>query len=79
MKNFKLIDGDISSSLYEKTLIGKVTKNRYKILSSYLRRKSYRQHCGHEWDCCGCVFAVSFSLQATNNQFTIQMVESRNC
>jgi hypothetical protein len=78
MRNFKYVDGDESSRLFEKTLIGKITKNRYKVLSSYVRRKSYRQHCGCEWDCCGCVFAVSYSLQMTNNQVTIQMVESRN-
>lgn len=78
MKNFKLVDGDESSSLFEKTLIGRITKNRYKVLSSYVRSKSYSQHCGCEWDCCGCVFAVSYKLQVTNNQVKIQMVESRN-
>lgn len=78
MKNFKFIDGDESSSLFEKTLIGRVTKKRYRMLSSYVRRKSYTTHCGHEWDCCGCLFAVSYVLKANNNQVTIQMIESRN-
>ena len=78
MNKFKFVDGDESSTHYERTLNGKLTKSRYKLLSSYVRKKSYTEHCGCEWDCCGCLFQVSYGLQIINNQVTIQMSEYRN-
>jgi hypothetical protein len=78
MKKFKLVDGNESSIVYERKFSGKMTKKRYKFLDSWTRRKSYREHCGCEWDCCGCLFAVSYNFRYKFNQVTITMVESRN-
>ena len=78
MTKFKFVNGDESSNHYERTLNGKLTKNRYKLLQSYVRRKSYTENCGCDWDCCGCLFEVSYKLKVNNNQVTIQMSEYRN-
>lgn len=59
---WNLVDGDCDWRTYEHIIDGRMTKLRYKILSRYVRKNSWREHCGHEWDCCGCMFAERLSL-----------------
>lgn len=78
MKNFKLVNGDESVSNFERVLNGKVTKSRYKLLASYVRRKSFSFNCGCDWDCCGCVFQENYGINISNNQIRITMSQHRN-
>ena len=59
---FYPIYSDIDCQIYERNLMGRVTKGSYKKLSKLCRKKSYRIHCGCEPDCCGCLFAEEFQL-----------------
>jgi hypothetical protein len=83
MRNFKEIDGDMDYRLFEKTFVGRLTKCRYKSILKYCRVKTTRTHCGHEHDCCGCLFAESYSMKLIRVNtlilgFKIQVVYSYN-
>ncbi len=78
MKHFNLVDGTDETSVYERKFSGRLTRKRYKLLDSLTRKRSYRENCGHEWDCCGCVFAVCYSFVYRNNQVIVRMVQFRN-
>lgn len=78
MKKFNYVDGDESSSVYERKFSGRLTKKRYKFLDSLTRRISYRENCGCEHDCCGCLFAVYYSFAYINNEVIVKMVQCRN-
>ena len=77
-REFTLIDGDFDYRRYEKAIDGRMTKLRYKIISRYARKKSWREHCGHEWDCCGCMFAESYNLSYTNGIWKLTVGQSFN-
>jgi hypothetical protein len=57
---------------------GRMTKARYKILSRYCRKMIYRQRCGHDYDCCGCVFAEYYEFDYKQNQVIIYHSIHRN-
>lgn len=76
VKRMKLVDSDLEFRLYERTFTGRMTKLRWKILSSWCRRKSWSQHCGHDWDCCGCLHAQSCGFTYKHNQVTIRIQHS---
>jgi hypothetical protein len=78
MTKFTLIDGDMDYRVYEHVIDGRMTKSRYKIINRYARKSSWREHCGHEWDCCGCMFARRMELKYKNNKWILGMVESFN-
>jgi hypothetical protein len=64
--------------VYEHIIDGRMTKLRYKIINRYARKNSWREHCGHEWDCCGCMFARGMELEYKNNKWVLEMSESFN-
>lgn len=78
MIKFELIDGDMDYSVYEHVIDGRMTKLRYKIISRYVRKNSWRGHCGHEWDCCGCMYAQSMDLEYKDNKWTLYKVNNYN-
>jgi len=78
MTKFNIIDADMDYRTYEHTIDGRMTKLRYKIINRYARKNSWREHCGHEWDCCGCMFARNVELEYQNNKWTLRMSENFN-
>jgi hypothetical protein len=48
-------DADIDYRTCQRTFSGRMTRARYKLIHRYCRRNSFSTHCGHEWDCCGCL------------------------
>ena len=78
MTKFILIDGDMDYSVYEHVISGRMTKLRYQIINRYARKNSWRKHCGHEWDCCGCMYARSMELEYKDNKWILGMSESFN-
>lgn len=46
---------DYDGQTFFKLLRGRLTKKRYKVISGFCRKYSFRVHCGHEHDCCGCL------------------------
>jgi len=78
-KNFKPAEGsDFDYKIYERHFSGKLTKCRYKILDSFCRKNSFHTHCGHEWDCCGCLCGQSMSFEYKHNQVTVTLTQSFN-
>jgi hypothetical protein len=57
---------------------GRLTKARYKAVSRFCRMNTWRRHCSHEWDCCGCLFAQRMSFTYRHNQISIFIHQSRN-
>lgn len=72
------IDGDMDYRVYEHRIEGRMTKSRYKILSRYVRVKSWREGCGHEWDCCGCMFAENLKLNYVGGVWKLILTQSFN-
>lgn len=71
-KGFIPIDSDIDRLTRTKTLTGRMTKLRYKLLNRWVRNHSkVYPHCGHEWDCCGCAHSSFSTLEITHNSATI--------
>lgn len=63
---------------YRREFTGKMTKRRWEIIDSYCRRNSFRDHCGCEWDCCGCLCGQSMSFSYKYNQVRIGLTQSFN-
>ena len=78
MIKWVLTDGDIDYRTYEYPIEGRMTRLRYKILSRYTRKKSWREDCGHEWDCCGCMFAERMSLSYVSGNWKLILGQSFN-
>jgi hypothetical protein len=78
MTKWTLIDGDMDWRRYEHPIEGRMTKLRYKILSRYARKKSWRESCGHEWDCCGCMFSEGMSLSYIDGKWKLILGQSFN-
>jgi hypothetical protein len=55
----------------ERVLSGRINKSRYKFLQRLCRVLSWRESCGHEHDCCGCLFMRELSLKVVNGQAVI--------
>jgi hypothetical protein len=73
-------DFDFDRNHYIYEFSGRMTKERYKKLDSFCRLNSrpFRYRCGHDWDCCGCIFAVSMSFEYRHNQVTVHLTHHRN-
>lgn len=73
-------DSDMDREHYTRSFSGKMTKERYKKLSSFCRFHSrpFRYRCGHEWDCCGCIFAVDMYFTYKYNCVTVHLIHHRN-
>lgn len=79
MTKFNLIEGDMDYRTYEHVIDGRMTKLRYKILSRYARKKSWRGGgCGHEWDCCGCMIGEYMRLNYIDGVWRITISQSFN-
>lgn len=65
---------------YVRVLSGRITKERYKAISSYCRKFSrtpiYR--CGHEHDCCGCLCGQQMSFTNSQHAIIITLVHRYN-
>jgi len=78
---FKEVAGsEYDYRLYERILIGRLTKERYKAIDRYCRMYyiEVQHHCGHEWDCCGCFCGQSLSFTHKYNQTIITLSQSFN-
>jgi len=78
MRNFKVVDSDMDYKTYQRTFSGRLTKLRYKIIQRWVRVKSYRTYCGHEWDCCGCLHSQNAHFKYERNQVTVTLTQSFN-
>jgi hypothetical protein len=78
MTKFNLIDGDMDYRTYEHVIDGRMTKLRYKILSRVVRKGTWHSHCGHEWDCCGCMHSQSMRLDYIGGVWKIIKSQSFN-
>lgn len=78
MNRFKQTDGDIEYRTYTREFSGRMTKGRWKILDRYCRKHSWSTHCGHEWDCCGCLCGQYASFAYSANQVTVSITQSFN-
>lgn len=75
---FKAVDGDIDYTKLEYSLYGRMTKGRYKILDRYVRKNNFHTHCGHEWDCCGCMCKQTMDLKKVDNSWVLSAVQHYN-
>lgn len=76
MKRFKRIDGpdgtlDSDTKYYARSFTGKLTKARAAKLDYICSRHTWRESCGHKWDCCGCQFQESWRWVYAAGQVTI--------
>jgi hypothetical protein len=78
MTKFTLIDGDMDYSVYEHVISGRMTKLRYQIINRYARKKRWHESCGHEWDCCGCMYAQGMKLEYKDNKWILYKSEHFN-
>ena len=87
MKNFKLFeDNDFGSYKSLRELKGRVTKNRIKIVNSFIERYNNENRypygegysCGHVHDCCGCLTSTYMTIEATKKTIKIYLKESYN-
>lgn len=55
MRNFKPLDNqaDIGQCSYSRTINGRLTPTRWKVLTQYCNSQTYRERCHCEHDCCG--------------------------
>lgn len=75
---FELIDSDVCYRTYLREIVGRITYKRHKLLQRYSRMKSWRNSCGCEHDCCGCVFSERMEIQTTSEGFKIYFTQSLN-
>lgn len=98
MRNFKPYYGQDDEPSFEmqvstRVITGRLTKQRYKLLQRYCRKKTerapygyspngYRYHCGHEYDCCGCLMAEYMTMKIEphwkGNKITFYFTQSFN-
>jgi hypothetical protein len=81
MKNFKTIDGDIGNTVSQRVFTGRLTKERFNKIDSYLRRNTIHygeNRCSHEWDCCGCLVYSRFEIAYKANQVIIINTQAFN-
>ena len=75
MKHFKNIteSGDFSACVYERKFSGRLTPNRWSIITKYCAQNSWRERCGCEFDCCGHKYEQSMEIAETKlNAQTLQ-------
>lgn len=71
---------DIDREVFTREFSGRLTRARYKLIDRFCRAASrrFKYRCGHDYDCCGCVFAVSMSFQYKQNLVVIHLTYHRN-
>lgn len=70
---FKLTWSGIDHCFYERTFVGRLTKQRYKIISRFCRKHTQSFECGHSYDCCGCVSSQRLTITYKANKTIIEM------
>jgi len=91
MKGWTQRSDDMDSITESKTIIGRMTKSRYKIIHRYVRihnyhlqapygrsKNGYAYRCGHEWDCCGCPCGGGMHMKLKNGVITLTRYQSYN-
>lgn len=80
MKNFKLEGNDGDTLTYIRTFSGRITKYRYKLIHRWIREHTlgHIPHCGHEYDCCGCLCRQYVNFTYKYNLVTITMIQGFN-
>lgn len=82
MLNFKKFkqtqDSEMDYRISERIISGRLTKCRYKLIDRFCRKNSFRTHCGHEWDCCGCLCDQTMSFEYKHNAVIIKVKQSFN-
>lgn len=82
MRKFEIVEGDMDRVISERTITGRMTPKRFKILHRYARVNSPNSselRCHHEHDCCGCVCDRSMELSATHTGATLKLTICYNC
>lgn len=79
MKGFKIIDSDCDYVIREKIINGRITKARYKTIAQYVRKNTFSNDCGCEWDCCGHLTSKTMNIVGANsNHLVLSVVENYN-
>jgi len=79
MKNFKVSGGDIDYTVYDRIITGRLTPKRYKTIMRYARVRTNRMgHCGHEWDCCGCLHSTHMAVTFIGSMVYLQYTQQFN-
>ncbi len=68
---YKLIYSELDNCLYERTFIGRMTKQRYKLISRYCRKQTKEFNCGCSYDCCGHMYSQRVSFEFKYNMLTV--------
>lgn len=71
---------DIDREVFTREFSGRLTRERYKRIDRFCRAASrpLKYRCGHDYDCCGCVFAMSMSFTYKQNLVVIRVIYYRN-
>lgn len=77
-KKFTSMGADCDYHIYERYISGRMTKGRWKALDRYCRRNTYRMHCHHDHDCCGCMCSQRVSFTYEHNQVIISLAQHYN-
>lgn len=75
MKNFVLTESDFDIAVETRTIIGRLTRARKKLILNYVLNfnelhsapygvspNGYPYRCGHDYDCCGCLSSDSMRV-----------------
>lgn len=84
-EGIELTEGDREDFAGSRLITGRLTKKRYKLIKRSLRARNRafdedysHGRCGHDYDCCGCVFAEKYSMRVVGNKIVIIHFQSRN-
>jgi hypothetical protein len=80
MGNFEIVYGQRPERrVMVREFSGRMTKKRWKRLQRWARINTKDHgHCGHEHDCCGCMYKVEASVSYKFNQVTITLIGHYN-
>lgn len=77
-KRFVDHSNDMDTAIFVREFSGRITARRWKIISSFCRKHCWRVRCGHEYDCCGCLFAQDVNFTYKQNQVVITITQHFN-
>lgn len=76
---FQLVESEAERKIYVRQFSGRITKARFKRLKRQERIFTGNMpHCGHDWDCCGCLSSVSAKFTYSHNLVTFEVKEYFN-
>lgn len=75
---FVSMGGDCDYHIYERYFSGRMTKARYKALDGYCRRNTFRMHCHHDHDCCGCMTSQRVTFSYSRNCVVVSLSQHYN-